>query len=356
MNAQHLTEADLWAAVNAMRMRAPAGHPWLRILDAAGPPDLALARTVLGQAVAATADRGWSAADLAHVVTRKLSAGHARLANDGDPGTATPATAVRMAVAALALVAALPALEGTPADHDGQLSGLDPKVLARVRALLRKAESTEFEQEAEALTAKAQELIARHAIDALVLSAADEEGPTSRRIYLDDPYLDAKATLLDGVARANRCSAVYSPSFGWATVFGYPADLDAVELLTGSLLAQAAHALALHGSRVDRYGRSRTKSFRRSFLAGFAHRVGQRLAQATAAQVAATPGADNLLPVLASRDERVAALQADTFPTLRSKVTRVSNAGGWMAGQAAGDAADLSGGAGAVSRRSAGEG
>ena len=77
---------------------------------------------------------------------------------------------------------------------------------------------------------------------------------------------------------------------------------------------------------------------------------------ATAAQVAATPGADNLLPVLASRDERVAALQADTFPTLRSKVTRVSNAGGWMAGQAAGDAADLSGGAGAVSRRSAGEG
>ena len=37
----------------------------------------------------------------------------------------------------------------------------DEKVLGRVRALLAKAESTTFPEEAEALTAKAQELMAR---------------------------------------------------------------------------------------------------------------------------------------------------------------------------------------------------
>src|SRR6202035_1951697 len=43
--------------------------------------------------------------------------------------------------------------------------GLDDRILARVRSLLAKAESTEFEAEADSLTAKAQELMTRHAID-----------------------------------------------------------------------------------------------------------------------------------------------------------------------------------------------
>ena len=43
--------------------------------------------------------------------------------------------------------------------------GADPKITERVRALLAKAESTTFPDEAEAFTAKAQELIAQHAID-----------------------------------------------------------------------------------------------------------------------------------------------------------------------------------------------
>ncbi|MBT8224522.1 MAG: DUF2786 domain-containing protein [Dactylosporangium sp.] len=41
----------------------------------------------------------------------------------------------------------------------------DPRQLDRVRALLAKAESTSFPEEAEAYTAKAQELMARHRID-----------------------------------------------------------------------------------------------------------------------------------------------------------------------------------------------
>ncbi|HET8683001.1 MAG TPA: DUF2786 domain-containing protein, partial [Micromonosporaceae bacterium] len=46
----------------------------------------------------------------------------------------------------------------------------DPRQLDRVRALLAKAESTTFAEEAEAYTAKAQELMARHSIDYALLS------------------------------------------------------------------------------------------------------------------------------------------------------------------------------------------
>jgi hypothetical protein len=42
---------------------------------------------------------------------------------------------------------------------------LDQRMLDRVRALLAKAESTDFPQEADAFTARAQELMARHRID-----------------------------------------------------------------------------------------------------------------------------------------------------------------------------------------------
>jgi hypothetical protein len=47
----------------------------------------------------------------------------------------------------------------------------DRRMLDRVRALLAKAESTEFPKEAEALSARAQELMARHRIDRALLAA-----------------------------------------------------------------------------------------------------------------------------------------------------------------------------------------
>ena len=47
----------------------------------------------------------------------------------------------------------------------------EPRMLGRIRALLAKAESTEFPEEAELLTAKAQQLMAQHSIDEALLSA-----------------------------------------------------------------------------------------------------------------------------------------------------------------------------------------
>jgi len=345
----------VWAAVGAVRARTPLAEIALDQLAAFGRSAVAVAWRLLENAVADLRNRGWSAEDLCHVTSRRLSVTHARVTEGRWPPETGVRDSLRLVVELLALVALLPEVPpvgGRPDGPDAASDGLDARILVRVRALLNKAESTEFSEEAEALTAKAQELIARHTIDAVLLRRGENPGqPSSRRVYLDDPYSDAKAMLLDRVAQANRCSAVYTPAFGWSTVFGYDADLDAVELLTASLLAQAAHELARQGSRVDLAGRSRTRSFRRSFLLGFADRIGQRLSDVNQAQVVAAGAADGrLLPVLVARDQRVKDAQAAAYPRLTARPTAVSNGSGWVAGQAAADLADLSGAAGVLKR------
>jgi hypothetical protein len=228
----------------------------------------------------------------------------------------------------------------------------DPRQLDRVRALLAKAESTSFSEEAEAYTAKAQELMARHSIDYALLSvtAGSADEPIGRRIGIDNPYEAPKALLLDVVARANRCQSVWSSAFGFATSLGYPADLDAVELLFTSLLVQATTAVVQAGKQRDAYGRSSTRSFRQSFLTAYAQRIGERLATVTAQateqarqDLFGQAGADRLLPVLASRDSAVGAMREELFPRTVGKSVSVTNRAGWASGRAAADQAQLTG-------------
>lgn len=222
----------------------------------------------------------------------------------------------------------------------------DQRMLDRVRALLAKAESTGFPEEAEAFTAKAQELMARYSIDHALLAASTEatDPPAGRRIGIDNPYEAPKALLLDAVASANACRAVWSKDFGFATVMGYPTDLDAVELLYTSLLVQATTAIVHAGTRRDRYGRSSTRSFRQSFLTAYAQRIGERLRGATenvSREARRQPGATNLLPVLAARDDAVREATDAMFPGLSTRTVAVSNLEGWASGRASADRASL---------------
>ncbi|MCP9488702.1 MAG: DUF2786 domain-containing protein [Solirubrobacteraceae bacterium MAG38_C4-C5] len=226
---------------------------------------------------------------------------------------------------------------------------LPPSVLGKVRALLAKAESTTFDAEAEALTAKAQELMARHRIDRALLEA-DAPGPRStpvgRRIAVDDPYADAKAVLLAGIAAANGCRAVWSKGLGFTTAFGFADELDAVEELFTSLLVQATMALRREGSKHDRYGRSRTTRFRRSFLVAFATRIARRLCDTVAATVTAA-GCETgtaLVPLLAERDAAAERAAEAAFPEMGSFSPSATDGEGWYAGTLFGDVADIGGG------------
>ncbi|KDN84803.1 hypothetical protein KCH_33300 [Kitasatospora cheerisanensis KCTC 2395] len=125
--------------------------------------------------------------------------------------------------------------------------------------------------------------MARHSIDEALLSAggpsADE--PAALRIGVDNPYEGPKTMLLDAVAAANRCRVVWAKEFGFCTLIGFDADLDAVELLYTSLLVQATSAMQRAGSRKHKDGAARTKAFRQSFLVAYAARIRERLAEAT---------------------------------------------------------------------------
>ena len=236
----------------------------------------------------------------------------------------------------------------------------DERLLTRVRMMLAKAESTPYEAEAEAFTAAAHSLMARHSIDRAVLDATTEDarrsdGPRAVRIPIAAPYAKDKFGLLSAVASANRCRAVWHEHFGFGTVIGHDSELRAVELVFSSLLVQASTAMLAHrptGSAGD------ARVFRRSFLSGFAMRIAERLAEATAEQTrAATAAADRLRPgsdaraagagtdivrLLADREREVDDAVGERFPHLSTMRSRARlDIDGWYSGRAAGDRASL---------------
>jgi hypothetical protein len=230
------------------------------------------------------------------------------------------------------------------------------RVHAKVRALLRKAESTTFPAEAEALTAKAQDLLTRHAIDDALFAGGDlgtSRQPVVRPVPIDASYASGRAMLLGAVGSPNRCSVVWDPQASTAMVVGFPADVEAVELLWASLVTQAEVTIGAAGPKVDARGRSRTRSWRSAFWAAYSQRIGQRLAEqsrATMAEVVANHGSD-ALPVLASRQRDVDDAVRRSFPRLRSRRTTVSNGDGWVAGRAAAETASLGSGRRSITRR-----
>jgi len=249
------------------------------------------------------------------------------------------ASALRVA----ALLAMAPLLAaGTVAGPAAAAGSSEHPKLAQVRALLAKAESTDFDEEAEALSAKAQELISRYALGRLLDRSERPESGTDlrvRRLWLDAPYVRAKAALVSEVASANRCQAACTESLGFCVVIGASADLDAVELLVTSLLVQASAAMVRHGRRFDESGVPRTRSFRQSFLMAYATGIGKRLRSATEAVAAEDDG--RFLPVLRDQETRVAEAFDAMVPHTVRRTTRISNGEGWAAGLAAADLALL---------------
>ncbi|MEU6348262.1 DUF2786 domain-containing protein [Streptomyces sp. NPDC047072] len=307
--------------------------------------------------------RGWQPADVVRLVRRELEDTHvglvtglirAQASDDRRRGHRWAAQLAQLAEAdpprldrfahatavleLYRLLLALPALEPLEEPRQARPVG-DARMLGRIRALLAKAEATGYPEEAEALTAKAQELMARHSVDEALLDARAPapDAPGACRIGVEPPYEQAKAVLLDAVATANHCRAVWNEAFAFSTVVGFEGDLEAVELLYTSLLVQAQSALAKAEAAQRAGGRKRTKTFRQSFLAAYAHRVGGRLRAAAEASVT-----DDLLPVLASREVAVTGRTESMFPrTTTTRLRGVSDEAGWTEGSRAADRAQV---------------
>lgn len=262
------------------------------------------------------------------------------------------ADVVAVLIDVLHLLATLPPIEAVgPAPGDARTAAasgpadLDQRMLDRVRALLAKAESTDFAEEADAYTAKAQELMARHRIDhaLLVATTGERDRPVVRRVAVDNPYEAPKSLLLQVVAEANSCRAVWAKRFGFSTLVGFPTDLDSTELLFTSLLVQATRAMTQARPSVDAHGRNTTRSFRQSFLTAYASRIGERLSAATVEAGREAADSAQYLPVLAARDDAVRDVFEKQFPDLTHHSNAINNRQGWASGRAAADRAALHG-------------
>ncbi len=230
----------------------------------------------------------------------------------------------------------------------------DDHRLSLVRALLAKAEASEYPEEAEAFTAKASELIARYAIDDALLWAAgvsesDREQPTELRLVVLSPYRAQKAVLVDAVARAQGCRAVRLGARTGSdreevSIVGFPGDLRRVETLLTSLLVQLTSAM-LSGAPAG-LSSSASAGWRRSFIVGFADSIRTRLESDRRDRSAATSragGSTSVALVLVERDEHVVGEFRRRFPHVRSSwASSGSSRSGADAGRRAGREASLS--------------
>ncbi|MFI1915644.1 DUF2786 domain-containing protein [Nocardia sp. NPDC020380] len=186
------------------------------------------------------------------------------------------------------------------------------KMLTRIGGLLRQAESTDNEHEAEAFLAAAQKLATRSSIDLAVARAhiAHRERrptPVQRVIPIGEPGKKGLRTyvqLFVAIASANdvRCDVARTSTTVYA--YGFDTDIDTCEALYTSLLIQMVRASDQYiksGSyrsatteklvTETRWGRSVQRKVkapvaavtaRLNFQMAFAARVGQRLAEVKA--------------------------------------------------------------------------
>jgi Protein of unknown function (DUF2786) len=221
-------------------------------------------------------------------------------------------------------------------------------LLERVRKLLAKAEAEGVTpHEAEALTGKAAELMARYGIDRALLAAAQPQTdrPASKLIDVYNPWSQVKAHLLSGLATAVRCTCVQLPGTveGGTRihVFGYASDLERADILYTSLLLQMAHGLI--AAPVPARVRS-VRAWRRSWLLGYTSAVVTRVQEAEQ-RAAATAGRDHTSGpstalVLADRADVIRGECARAYPhTRKMRVTYTGN--GYTDGYSEGQRADF---------------
>ncbi|MCL2583429.1 MAG: DUF2786 domain-containing protein [Streptosporangiales bacterium] len=224
-------------------------------------------------------------------------------------------------------------------------------LLDRVRKLLAKAESEGVTPaEAEALTAKAAELMARYGIDRARLGALrpETDKPADRVFDLDNPWAGVKAHLLSGLVLALRCQCVLlnrAEPGSRVHVFGYLSDLERADILFTSLLVQMARALA---QQPVPSGGGRARAWRRSWMLGYCTAVVARVREAEEAAVAAADrdpgdgqvGGKSAALVLADRSLVVRRQVQQAYP--RTRKTRVTySGGGYRDGYAEGQKADI---------------
>ena len=250
------------------------------------------------------------------------------------------------------------------------------RMLIKVRALMDKAEATEFPEEAKAFMETAQSLLTEYALDIDELMVIGEVNKLGDKIVtiavrVSDPYSKTRAKLLHAVAQSNNCRVVMgsrsqsewlhtevketlyvdnpktnkrSKAGVLVYITGFSRNVDASVLLFTSLLIQSTSEFA----RLDIPSYESKGTYYNHYLIGYTSAIGARLraAQRNAskdAQAKAEEQGVDLLPVLVAREEQVNKEYEQTWQGKlgRGRQTHYNLGAGYGAGRQAAARADV---------------
>lgn len=178
------------------------------------------------------------------------------------------------------------------------------RTLARIAALLRKAESTDNGFEAEAYMEAAQRLATVASVDLAVARAHATErerrvAPTQREVVVGEAGKRGLRTYVElfvAIARANDITCDVARNSTRVFAYGFDSDLDTAQALFASLMVQMVRASdefiksgAYTAEQARRYSAARRRwetgpvspiTARLSFQRAFAARIGRRLQEA----------------------------------------------------------------------------
>lgn len=175
---------------------------------------------------------------------------------------------------------------------------MSEKVKKKIKALLTKAESTEFQEEADAFFAKAAELMAQHAVsEDEIRQYKDEKSipkPERRSYVVASPYSADRMYLVSQVAEALGGYAYYMKQRRdgyktrnrvkdhntYAFLVGFPHDLDQIEVMLESLNRQMDIAREKAMAQTYLPGMGGKKVWSATFIRAYSMRIGQRLREA----------------------------------------------------------------------------
>lgn len=222
----------------------------------------------------------------------------------------------------------------------------------KIRSLLRKAEATDFEHEADAFIAKAQELINRYAIDEEELWANEPEkkvGIETRVIRIEDRKVGSheKRQILNSIAMSNRCRMWYNEGMSTSRIAGFPTDLLFVEMLYTSVITQMEFKMVMEQAFSD----DNPKTFISNFMIAYANTIAKRFAAITRKNVETITNSQEI--ALRDRSQEVAVWveQNLNLRSARAKADPNYSHKARTAGEKAAYETDISGGRNSLEER-----
>ncbi|MFI5778155.1 DUF2786 domain-containing protein [Nocardia sp. NPDC051570] len=176
----------------------------------------------------------------------------------------------------------------------------------KVRKLLAKAESVAGTPEADALTAKAFELIAKYGIDEAQARQRSGQGPAPiemARFTLGGQYQREQAFLFHILARELHCEPLMLGDYSSQIAYGTAGHIERLRVLFATLCPQMLAGAARQ--RPNSHASVGVKAYRMSWMRGFYTGVGARLREAES--TAATESEPSAALVLMDDAKRAAA-------------------------------------------------